>query len=90
MTYELLVGEAPFTGHSVQAIVARVLTEEPRSINVQRKAVPAGVEQAVMRALEKLPADRFENAKEFIEALGREGQPTVARERVARLQAKRG
>ncbi len=76
--YEMLVGEAPFTGHSVQAIVARVLTEEPRSISVQRKAVPAGVEQAVLRALEKLPADRFENAKDFIDALGREGQPTVA------------
>jgi serine/threonine-protein kinase len=79
VTYEMLVGEAPFTGPSVQAIVARVLTEEPRSISVQRKAVPAGVEQAVTRALEKLPADRFESAKEFIEALGREGQPTMAR-----------
>ncbi|MCC6430455.1 MAG: protein kinase [Gemmatimonadaceae bacterium] len=79
VTYEMLVGEAPFTGPSVQAIVARVLTEEPRSISVQRKAVPAGVEQAVTRALEKLPADRFENAKEFIEALSREGQPTVVR-----------
>ena len=42
-------------------------------------AVLAGVEHAVMRALEKLPADRFENAKEFIDAVGREGQPTVAR-----------
>ncbi len=79
VTYEMLVGEAPFTGPSVQAIVARVLTEEPRSISVQRKAVPAGVEQAVLRALEKLPADRFESAKEFIDALGREGQPTVSR-----------
>ena len=79
VTYEMLVGEAPFTGPSVQAIVARVLTEEPRSISVQRKAVPAGVEQAVTRALEKLPADRFESAKEFIDALGREGQPTVVR-----------
>ncbi len=79
VTYEMLVGEVPFTGPSAQAIVARVLTEEPRSIAVQRKAVPVGIEQAVMRALEKLPADRFESAKEFIEALGREGQPTVAR-----------
>ena len=79
MTYEMLVGEAPFIGNSVQAIVARVLTEEPRAISVQRKSVPAGVEQAVLRALQKLPADRFDNAKEFIEALGREGQPTVMR-----------
>ena len=69
VTYEMLVGETPFTGPSVQAIVARILTEEPRSISVQRKAVPAGVEHAVLRALEKLPADRFENAKEFGERL---------------------
>ena len=74
-----LVGEAPFTGPSVQAIIARVLTEEPRAISVQRKAVPAGVEDAVLRALEKLPADRFESAKEFIDALGREGQSTTSR-----------
>ncbi len=88
VTYEMLVGEAPFTGPSVQAIVARVLTEEPRSISVQRRAVPAGVEQAVMRALEKLPADRFENAKEFIEALGREGQPSVVRTGAAAASAR--
>jgi eukaryotic-like serine/threonine-protein kinase len=79
VTYEMLVGEAPFIGNSVQAIVARVLTEEPRSIGVQRKSVPEGVEQAVLRALEKLPADRFESAKEFIDALGRDGQPISAR-----------
>ncbi len=79
VTDEMLVGEAPFIGNSVQAIVARVLTEEPRGIGVQRKSVPAGVEQAVLRALEKLPADRFESAKEFIDALGREDSSTVAR-----------
>ena len=92
VTYEMLVGEAPFIGNSVQAIVARVLTEEPRQISVQRKAVPAGVEQAVMRALEKLPADRFESAKEFIDALGREGLPTTSRATNAttHAQASRG
>ncbi len=69
VTYEMLVGEAPFTGPSVQAIVARVLTEEPRGIGAQRKAVPPGIEDAVLRALEKLPADRFDTAKAFADAL---------------------
>ena len=55
VTYEMLAGEPPFTGPNVQAIVARLLAEEPRSLAVQRRAVPAGVEHAVMRALEKLP-----------------------------------
>jgi eukaryotic-like serine/threonine-protein kinase len=69
VTYEMLVGEPPFTGPSVQAIVARLVTEEPRRISVQRKAVPAEVEAAVLRALEKLPADRFATANEFARSL---------------------
>src|SRR5512140_1898440 len=54
VTYEMLVGEPPFAGRSVQAIVARLITEEPREIATQRKAVPENVEATVMRALEKL------------------------------------
>ncbi len=69
VTYEMLVGEAPFTGPTVQAIVARLITEEPRRITAQRKAVPEHVEAAVLQALEKLPADRFATAAEFSEAL---------------------
>jgi eukaryotic-like serine/threonine-protein kinase len=69
VTYEMLAGEPPFTGPNVQAIVARLLSEEPRSLTVQRRAVPAGVEHAVMRALEKLPADRYSRAAEFAAAL---------------------
>jgi hypothetical protein len=69
VTYEMLVGEAPFTGPSVQAIVARLITEEPRALSSQRKAVPEHVEAVVLRALEKLPADRFATATEFAAAL---------------------
>src|SRR5215211_708004 len=69
VTYEMLVGEPPFTGPSVQAIVARLMSEDPRSIVAQRKAVDESVEYAVMRALEKLPADRFATAHEFAAAL---------------------
>ncbi|MFN7455883.1 MAG: serine/threonine-protein kinase, partial [Gemmatimonas sp.] len=64
VTYEMLVGEPPFTGPSIQAIVARLLAEEPRPLVAQRKAVPAHVEAAVLQALEKLPADRFASAAE--------------------------
>ncbi|MFL5620753.1 MAG: protein kinase domain-containing protein [Gemmatimonadaceae bacterium] len=69
VTYEMLVGEAPFTGPTVQAIVARVMTEEPRPLHTQRKAIPDHVDDAVMRALEKLPADRWSSAREFADAL---------------------
>ncbi|MBA3659293.1 MAG: serine/threonine protein kinase, partial [Gemmatimonadales bacterium] len=68
--YEMLTAEPPFEGATAQAIVARVLTESPRSLRLQRKSVPPNVEAAVLTALEKLPADRFESAKAFAEALG--------------------
>ena len=74
VAYEMLVGEPPFTGPTVQAIVARLVTEEPRPIAIQRKAVPEQVEDAVLRALEKLPADRFASAGEFAAALGGEAK----------------
>ncbi len=67
--YEMLVGEPPFTGPTAQAIIARVVTEEPRLLTVQRKTVPPQVEAAVQQALQKLPADRFTTAHEFAEAL---------------------
>ncbi|MGE0353554.1 MAG: protein kinase [Gemmatimonadales bacterium] len=67
--YEMLVGEPPFTGPTAQAIIARVMTEEPRSLVVQRKTIPPHVEAAVGRALQKLPADRFSTAAQFAEAL---------------------
>jgi eukaryotic-like serine/threonine-protein kinase len=67
--YEMLTAEPPFQGATAQAIVARVLTESPRSLRPQRKSVPPHVEAAVLTALEKLPADRFESAKAFAEAL---------------------
>ena len=67
--YEMLVGDPPFTGSTVQAIVAKVMTERPARIVTQRDRVPAHVEAAVLRALEKLPADRWASVHEFADAL---------------------
>src|SRR4030081_1487581 len=67
VTYEMLSGEPPFTGPTVQAVVSRVMTEEPRPLAAQRRNVPAHVEAAVARALQKIPADRFASAHEFAE-----------------------
>ncbi|HET8633988.1 MAG TPA: serine/threonine-protein kinase, partial [Gemmatimonadales bacterium] len=54
MTYEMLVGEPPFSGPTAQAIVARLLTTEPAPIRETRKRVPEHVEDAVLTALQKL------------------------------------
>ena len=67
--YEMLCGEPPFSGASVQAIVAKLLTERPTPLSTVRDTVPPQVEAAVLRALAKLPADRFATAKSFADAL---------------------
>ncbi len=85
VTYEMLVGEPPFTGPTAQAIVAQVLTEDPRPLVPRRRSIPPEVEEAVLTALEKLPADRFGSAHEFAESLiaDRTGRRTGARARPA-------
>jgi hypothetical protein len=69
VTYEMLTGQPPFTGSTVQAIVARVMTEKPAPIATIRDTVPPHVEHAVVKALAKLPADRFATAAAFSSAL---------------------
>ena len=80
MTYEMLLGEPPFTGPTAQAIVAKVMTEKPAPLVGRRDRIPAAVEDAVLTALQKLPADRFATAAEFAAALrGSSTQATAAR-----------
>ena len=89
ITYEMLSGEPPFTGPTAQAIVAKVMTEEPRPLHLARKTIPEEVEDAVRRALEKLPADRFESAAEFATALTQPAVATGKRTASGRATAKR-
>ncbi len=72
--YEMLAGEPPFSGVTTQAVIAKLLTERPTALRVIRSGVATGVEQAVARALEKTPADRFGSAAEFVEALAAPAQ----------------
>ena len=101
VTYEMIAGEAPHTGTTAQAVMAKLMTVDPALLSTLRKSAPVHVEAAVERALSKLPADRFSTAKEFAEALeGRgfvlahgtrgtraAGQPAVRRPLVAVLAA---
>ena len=59
VVYEMLTGEPPYTGSTAQAILGKIITQEPASATEHRQSVPANVDAAIRRALEKLPADRF-------------------------------
>jgi serine/threonine protein kinase len=69
VTYEMLAGERPFTGPTVQSILAKIMTEDPRPLITVRRNVPPNVDAAISHALERVPADRFASAHEFAEAL---------------------
>jgi serine/threonine-protein kinase len=73
MLYEMLVGDPPHTGSTIQAVIARVLSEKAPSARETREAVPAHVDAAIRRALSKLPADRFATAGEFTAAVASTG-----------------
>ena len=73
VTYEMLTGDPPFTGSTVQAIVAKVLTEKPTAPTAVRDTVPVAVEFAVLKALAKLPADRWPSTEKFAQALTQAG-----------------
>ena len=68
--YEMLTGNPPHVGASAQQIIMKIVTEEAAPVTKLRKAVPQNVADAVAKSLEKLPADRFESAKAFADALG--------------------
>ena len=67
--YEMLAGEPPYSGPTVQTIMARVLTDDPPPLMRHRRTVPPHVAASVHKALEKLPADRFSSAEQLAEAL---------------------
>ncbi len=72
VVYEMLVGDPPFLGSNLQAVIAKVVTDTPTAVRVLRESVPASVDSAVAHALAKVPADRFATAMDFAVALTKE------------------
>ena len=78
VTYEMLAGTPPHTGPHAQAIIAKLVAEEPRTLTRERPSTPPHVAAAVHRGLAKLAPDRFQSAAEFAEALSRPGTGAIA------------
>jgi tRNA A-37 threonylcarbamoyl transferase component Bud32 len=79
--YEMLAGEPPHTGATAQAVIAKLMTERPTRLRVIRDTVPQGVDDAIARALAKVPADRFASVAGFAAALVSPTPPHTARGR---------
>lgn len=69
VVYEMLAGEAPWTGPTAQAILAKRFTEPAPSVRRLRPTVPEAIDLAIQRALAVVPADRFATAGLLAQAL---------------------
>jgi serine/threonine-protein kinase len=69
VAYEMLAGQPPFTGPSARVILARHVLDPVPPLRTARSTVSGAIEQAITRALGKLPQDRFVTAAQFAEAL---------------------
>ena len=69
VVYEMLAGLPPFRGSSALATMAKHVTEKPRPLRSLRPEVPPAVDHAVMRALSKIPSQRFTSVADFTAAL---------------------
>lgn len=67
--FEMLAGMPPFHGITQQALYAQHLNAKPPSLCAERENCPPEMDDAVRRALSKVPADRFRTATEFVRAL---------------------
>ena len=69
--YEMLTGTPPFTGENHFQLLYKHGNEapDPPSQRSRKANIPPHVESAVLRALEKSPADRFESMRDFCQAL---------------------
>jgi serine/threonine-protein kinase len=69
VVFEMLVGEPPFTGATAQAIIAKRHSSPAPSLRGRRPSTPEPVARAVAQALALIPADRFQTARAFAQAL---------------------
>jgi eukaryotic-like serine/threonine-protein kinase len=81
VVYEMLVGEPPFTGPNVQSIIARHSMASVSPPSIIRVSIPETMEVALLRALEKVPADRYPTVIMFAEALAAPSRVTAAMRR---------
>ena len=88
--YEMLAGQPPFSGPTAQAIMARHSFDAVPSLRVVRSTVPDQVEDVVMRALSKAPADRFATVGQFADALRNCDMSATGARGVERRLAPRG
>ena len=69
LTYRMLTGELPFSGESINAVMYRIVKEEPVPPGLLNPLIPEEASAALLRALSKNPLDRYQSCRELAAAL---------------------
>ena len=92
MAFEMIAGMTPFRGATAQAMMAHQISGDPPSVCAERERCPRDVDEVLKRGLAKSPADRYQRAGEFAEALASavRGGPGVTTAGAAGQRSTRG
>src|SRR5437870_80791 len=69
LLYELLSYEKPFEGETVHGVLYQVLTTDPRPLRTMAPSIPAALERVVSKAMNKVPEERYESARQMQSSL---------------------
>lgn len=92
LMYEMLSGKLPFAGDYEQAIVYRILNEEPEPITSVRPKIPVSLERIMEKALAKTAEKRYQRADEIVaelQLLSEEMRAGIAKQRLIKLRLPR-
>lgn len=67
--YQLITGKPAFQGKDVETVVDNIKNKQPIPLERYRQDVPDGLEEIIMKSLEKNPADRYPSALAFASAI---------------------
>ena len=69
IAYEMLTGGRPFDGGNQATLIAQTLSDPPVTLTQRRSGLPPDVNAAVMKAIDKDPAQRWPSVSVFVDAL---------------------
>jgi len=85
LTYRMLTGELPFAGDSINAVMYRIVKEEPVPPGLLNPLLPQEASAVLLRALSKNPLDRYGSCSELATALREALESVAATEKAASL-----
>ena len=69
MLYEMLTGKLPFDADSAVSVAIMQLQNDPKPLREINENVPEGLEEITLRAMRKTPTQRYQSAREMLDAI---------------------